>query len=80
VPIRPNQEQEMNAKLQDFLGFLDLLAEGQRRQAELVSGRRFEAELQPVGERGRVVKFPLTGHQKGRLFHAGKARKVPTTH
>jgi hypothetical protein len=80
VPIRPNQEQEMNAKLQGFLGFLDLLAEGQRRQAELVAGRRFEPELQPVVERAKAVKFPLTGHQKGRLFDEGKGRKVTITH
>ena len=40
----------MNGRLQGFLNFLDLLAEGQRRQAELVTGRRFEpvAGLAPV--------------------------------
>jgi hypothetical protein len=40
----------MNGRLQGFLSFLDLLAEGQRRQAEVVTGRRFEAApgLQPV--------------------------------
>jgi hypothetical protein len=39
----------MNARLQGFLNFLDLLAEGQRRQAESIAGRRFrfEPELQP---------------------------------
>ena len=36
----------MNGRLQGFLNILDLLAEGQRRQAEIVTGRRFEA---PVG-------------------------------
>jgi len=33
----------MNGRLQGFLNILDLLAEGQRRQAEVVTGRRFEA-------------------------------------
>ena len=49
----------MNGRLQGFLNFLDLLAEGQRRQAEVVTGRSFEtpAGLQPVLPRN-VVKFP----------------------
>ena len=33
----------MNGRLQGFLDFLDLLAEGQRRQAEVVTGRGFVA-------------------------------------
>ena len=70
----------MNAKLQGFLGFLDLLAEGQRRQAELVTGRRFEPELRVAYSPGRVVKFPLTGHQKARLFQASRDAKVTTRH
>lgn len=70
----------MNAKLQGFLGFLDLLAEGQRRQAELVTGRRFEPALEGVVERAKVVKFPLTGHQKARLFATRANRKVRSTH
>lgn len=43
----------MNGRLQGFLNFLDLLAEGQRRQAELVTGRRFEpvVGLAPVQAR-----------------------------
>jgi hypothetical protein len=43
----------MNGRLQGFLNFLDLLAEGQRRQAEVVTGRRFEpvAGLAPVQAR-----------------------------
>ena len=71
----------MNGRLQGFLNFLDLLAEGQRRQAEVVTGRRFEtpAGLQPVLPRN-VVKFPLTGHQKPRLFQAGQQPKVTTRH
>jgi hypothetical protein len=72
----------MNGKLQGFLSFLDLLAEGQRRQAEVVTGRRFEAvaELQPVVSPSKVVKFPLTGHQKPRLFQASREPKVTTRH
>jgi hypothetical protein len=55
----------MNGRLQGFLNFLDLLAEGQRRQAEVVTGRRFEAPagLVPV-QAENVVKFlPLHGYQ-----------------
>jgi hypothetical protein len=72
----------MNARLQGFLSFLDLLAEGQRRQAELIAGRHFEPELrlQPVTTTARVVKFPLTGHQKPHLFQAARGRKVTTRH
>ena len=40
----------MNGRLQGFLSFLDLLAEGQRRQADLIAGGGFtpEPQLQPV--------------------------------
>ena len=71
----------MNGRLQGFLNFLDLLAEGQRRQAEVVTGRSFEtpAGLQPVLPRN-VVKFPLTGHQKPRLFRDERTARVPTRH
>jgi len=71
----------MNGRLQGFLNFLDLLAEGQRRQAEVVTGRRFEspAGLAPV-QAGNVVKLPLTGHQKPRLFAAGPGPRVGTRH
>jgi hypothetical protein len=57
----------MNGRLLGFVCFLYLLADGQRRQAEVVTGRRFEAPagLAPVLA-GNVVKFPLTGHQKPR--------------
>jgi hypothetical protein len=72
----------MNARLQGFLSFLDLLAEGQRRQAELVTGRRFEAalELQPAVEPAKAVKFPLTGHQKAHLFQAARKPTVSARH
>ncbi len=47
----------MNARLQAFLSFLDLLAEGQRRQAEVVTGRGFkpEAGIAPV-QGGNVAR------------------------
>lgn len=69
----------MNGRLQGFLEFLDLLAEGQRRQAEVVTGRGFEPRtgLAPVRS-GGVVKFPLTGHQKPRLFAAESEPRVGT--
>jgi hypothetical protein len=72
----------MNAKLQGFLEFLDLMAEGQRRQAEVVTGRYFEPapELLPVAEPARVVKFPLTARQKGRLFPADRKSTVAARH
>jgi hypothetical protein len=38
----------MSGRLQGFLGFLDLLAEGERRHAELIAGRRFEPALRAV--------------------------------
>lgn len=71
----------MNGRLQAFLNFLDLLAEGQRRQAELVTGRRFEpsADLAPV-QAGNVVKIPVTGHRKPRLSAARPAPRIGTRH
>lgn len=71
----------MNGRLQGFLSFLDLLAEGQRRQAEVVTGRSFEAPagLAPVLA-GNVVKFALTGHQKPRLSPGARPQKVATRH
>jgi hypothetical protein len=71
----------MNGRLQGFLSFLDLLAEGQRRQAELVTGRRFEAGpgLLPV-QSAKVVKIPLTGHQKPHWFGARRESRVRTRH
>ncbi len=71
----------MSGRLQGFLSFLDLLAEGQRRQAESIAGRRFEAELelQPVTT-AKVVKFPLTGNQKAHLFQTASRLTVSTEH
>ena len=70
----------MNTRLHGFLEFLDLLAEGDRRRAELIAGRRFEPTLplQPVAQTARVLKFPLTGHQKARLFQDAPKAKVTT--
>lgn len=65
----------MSGRFQGFLGFLDLLAEGERRHAELIAGRRFEPALRAPAA-ARVVKFPLTGHQKARLFQAGSEPRV----
>ncbi len=66
----------MNARLHGFLEFLDLLAEGDRRRAELIAGRSLEP--QPAVESARVLKFPLTGHQKARLFQDAPKAKVTT--
>lgn len=70
----------MSGHLQGFLGFLDLMAEGERRHAELIAGRRFEPALQPVPAPAKVIKFPLTGNQKGRLFGAAVKSTVPSEH
>jgi hypothetical protein len=70
----------MNARLHGFLEFLDLLAEGQRRQAESIAGRNFRLDLQPAVRSARVLKFPLTGHQKPHLFHETAGPRVPTEH
>ena len=68
----------MNARLHGFLEFLDLLAEGDRRRAELIAGRGLEPQPQPAVESARVLKFPLTGHQKARLFEDAPKAKVTT--
>lgn len=68
----------MNVRLHGFLEFLDLLAEGDRRRAELIAGRRLEPQLQPAVQSARVLKFPLTGHQKARLFQGTPKAKVTT--
>jgi hypothetical protein len=70
----------MNGHLQGFLGFLDLLAEGERRHAELIAGRRFEPALQPVAGRAKVLKFPLTGSQKARLSGTAAKARVSAEH
>ena len=71
----------MNARLEGFLSFIDLLAEGQRRQAESIAGRRFQFEpgLQSVTA-SKVVKFPLTGQHKPRFLAGAPKSKVSITH
>ena len=71
----------MNARWQGFLDLLDLMAEGSRRQAELIAGREFRPALglQPAVVPARR-KFPLTGHQKSRLFDAPPVSKVSLKH
>ncbi len=39
----------MNARLHGFLEFLDLLAEGDRRRAELIAGRSCSRRSSPPG-------------------------------
>lgn len=69
----------MNVRLQGLLTFLDLLAEGQRRQAEVVTGRRFEAQagIVPV-QAGPLAKIPLTGRQKPHFFGLPREPRVDT--
>ncbi|MEX1993121.1 MAG: hypothetical protein WD929_00550 [Steroidobacteraceae bacterium] len=70
----------MNARLNGFLEFLDLLDEGQRLQAESIAGRRFhfEPELEALAPAAKVLKFPLSSHQKARLFQDHAPAKVTT--
>ena len=71
----------MKGHLQGFLTFLDLMAEGQRRQADLIAGGSFRArpELQAVSAPARA-KIPLTQHQISRLFRTRTASKVSIEH
>lgn len=74
----------MNGRLQGFLEILDLLAEGQRRQAEVVTGRSFEPEagIVPV-QGGNVVRFstPVRGltREEPREGRAGNYSTVRNT-
>lgn len=54
----------MSGHFQGFLDFLDLLAEGERRRAELIAGRHFEPALQPVAAPARVIRFPAKGFSR----------------
>jgi len=67
---------------QGFKGYLDILGEGGSRHAELIGGRAFEPELRlaPVVTSAKVIKFPLTGHQKARLFADARRPRLPTEH
>lgn len=66
----------MSGYFKGFIDFLDLLAEGERRHAELIAGRRFE----PAPATARVLKFPLTGHQKAGLFGTAAGARVRSRH
>ena len=71
----------MKARLQGFLSFLDLMAEGSRCQADLIAGGGFDPK-----PRLRLVetpvdrKIPLTGHQKLDWFGARRSSRVTTEH
>jgi hypothetical protein len=66
----------MKGHMQGFLTFLDLLAEGSRRQADLIAGGGFGPQLQlqvvPATARKNI---PLTQDQITRLFDTdGRSR------
>ena len=71
----------MYGHLQGFLNILDMLAEGQRRQAELIAGGGFRPELrlQPVVAPARE-KIPLTQDQISHLFETRTKSKVSLEH
>jgi hypothetical protein len=71
----------MLGHLQGFLSFLDLMAEGSRRQADLIAGGGFnpKPELRLVAAPVRD-KLPLTQHQISRLFKTRPASKVSIEH
>ena len=71
----------MYGHLQGFLSFLDILAKGGQRHAELIAGRGFapELQLQPVAAPVRD-KIPLTQHQISRLFKTRTKSKVSIEH
>jgi hypothetical protein len=71
----------MLGHLQGFLSFLDLMAEGGRRHADLIGGREFTPglRLQPVAAPVRE-KLPLTRHQISRLFDSRPKSRVSIEH
>lgn len=71
----------MKGHLQGFLSFLDLMAEGSRRQADLIAGGGFDPQprLQPVTVKADR-KIPLTGHQKPDWFRTRRSSRVSTEH
>lgn len=72
----------MYGHLQGFISILDILGEGGNRHVELIGGRGFDPapRLAPAVSSGRVVKFPLTGHQKARLFAEAPKSRVSIEH
>ncbi len=71
----------MKGHLEGFLTLLDMLAEGQRRQADLIAGGGFgpRPRLQPVAALVQE-KIPLTRHQISRLLKAHGESKVSIEH
>jgi len=71
----------MNGRLQGFLSFLDVMAEGSRRQADLIAGGGFDPkpELRLVAAPADR-KIPLTGHQKPDWFGTRRASRVSAEH
>jgi hypothetical protein len=71
----------MLGHLQGFLSFLDLMAEGQQRQADLIAGDGFSPKpgLRLVAAPADR-KIPLTRHQISRLFETRLASKVSIEH
>ena len=71
----------MHGHLQGLLSFLDLMAEGQQRQADLIAGDGFspKPELRLVAAPADR-KIPLTRHQISRLFETRLASKVSIEH
>jgi len=71
----------MYGHLQGFLSFLDILAEGGSRHAELIAGRGPSPELQllPAVAPARA-KIPLTQHQISRLFVERPKSRVSIEH
>ena len=71
----------MKGHLQGFLSFLDLMAEGSRRQADLIAGGGFDPRprLRPV-EVPTDRKIPLTRHQKPDWFAGRRSSRVTTEH
>lgn len=72
----------MIGHLSGFKSFIDLLAEGNSRAAERIGGRGLEPSLRlaPVTASAKVVKFPLTRHQKARLFAERRKSTVTAEH
>jgi len=71
----------MKARLQGFLSFLDLMAEGSRCQADLIAGGGFDPKPRlRLVETPVVRKIPLTGHQKPDWFGARRSSRVTTEH
>ena len=71
----------MYGHLQGLLSFLDLMAEGSRRQADLIASGGFnpQPELRLVAAPAER-KLPLTRHQISRLFDSRPKSRVSIEH